>query len=234
MKREENQERKVISGAVYLTISTLIVKIIGLIYKIPLSYILTDEGMSYFNSAYTIYTFFYIICTAGIPKSISIITSEFIARGKNKEARRITETALIYLSLFGLIVSLVFLLLSNIISKAIGNSGAHLSMLAVAPSIAFICASGVLRGYFNGRFSFIPIAVSEVVTAASRLIFGIGGAIFASNLGTGFDVISAVTISGATIGAVISYVFLFLYDKKQISNENLIEYKKLEKFLNTI
>ena len=67
--------KSIVRGALSLTVSALIVKIVGLIYKVPLSYILSDEGMGYFNSAYTVYTFFYIICTAGVPKAISIITS---------------------------------------------------------------------------------------------------------------------------------------------------------------
>ena len=65
-----------ISGTLWLTLSAIILKLIGLIYKIPLSYLLGDEGMGYFNSAYTIYTFFYILGSAGIPKSISIITAK--------------------------------------------------------------------------------------------------------------------------------------------------------------
>ena len=71
---ENNRKYKggMIRGAIWLTISGLVVKFLGLIYKIPLSYILSDEGMGYFNSAYTVYTFFYLICSAGIPKAISI------------------------------------------------------------------------------------------------------------------------------------------------------------------
>ena len=54
-----------IGGALSLTVSAVVVKIIGLIYKIPISSILGDEGMGYFNSAYTVYAFFYLLCTAG-------------------------------------------------------------------------------------------------------------------------------------------------------------------------
>ena len=60
-----------LGGAIWLTVSALILKAIGLVYTVPLSYMIGDEGMGYFNSAYTIYTLFYIISTAGIPKSIS-------------------------------------------------------------------------------------------------------------------------------------------------------------------
>ena len=93
MKMFKSHEKRVISGALSLTISALIVKAIGLIYKIPLSYILTDEGMGYFNSAYTVYTFFYIISTAGVPKAISIMTAEAEGAKNSERVLSIYKTA---------------------------------------------------------------------------------------------------------------------------------------------
>ena len=220
MTEKINKEKSIISGAIYLVISSVIVKVIGLIYKIPLSYILSDEGMSYFNSAYTVYTFFYIICTAGIPKAISIITAEHIGNGCNTLAKRISKTAFIFFSVFGIIISLLFILLSGAISKAIGNGGAKFSMLAVAPSIAFISASGVIRGYLNGKFSFLPIAVSEIINAASRLIFGIAFAVVASHFSMGSIAISACTLLGSTLGSLLGFVYLVICNKKDNSEVN--------------
>ena len=57
-------------GAISLILAALTVKIIGVIYKIPLAYILGDEGMGYFNSAYTVYGFFYIITTSAEPEAL--------------------------------------------------------------------------------------------------------------------------------------------------------------------
>ena len=84
----EKEKNKLISGALILTVSGIIVKFLGFIYKIPLSYILSDEGMGYFNSAYTVYTFFYIVCTAGVPKAISILVAEAESEGKGFESRK--------------------------------------------------------------------------------------------------------------------------------------------------
>ena len=66
----------IISGALTMTIATLLVKLLGLGYKIPLSYILSNEGLGYFNSAYTVYSFFYLISVAGVPKAVTIILSD--------------------------------------------------------------------------------------------------------------------------------------------------------------
>ena len=64
------------SGVAMLTVSTVIVKVIGLLYKIPMIRYLGEDGMGYFNSAYEIYTLFYIIATAGLPVAISIMVAK--------------------------------------------------------------------------------------------------------------------------------------------------------------
>ena len=58
-------------GTLLLSVSTLLIKVLGVIYKIPLASYLGDEGMGYFNSAYTVYAFFYLVCTAGVPKAVA-------------------------------------------------------------------------------------------------------------------------------------------------------------------
>ena len=71
-----NSKNQLIKGAASLSIAAFFVKVLGLAYKIPLAHILGDDGMGYFNTAYTVYTFFFLICTAGVPKAITILVSE--------------------------------------------------------------------------------------------------------------------------------------------------------------
>ena len=91
MQEKESSANNIIRGALSLTVSGFIVKVIGLVFKVPLSYILSDEGMGFFNSAYTVYTFFYIICTAGIPKAISILIAG--AEGETNNRKEVYKTA---------------------------------------------------------------------------------------------------------------------------------------------
>jgi O-antigen/teichoic acid export membrane protein len=72
-KKQDRRKNGIIDGAISLTLSTMVVKVLGLIYKIPLSHLLSDEGMGYFNSAYTVFALFYLLCTSGVPKAVMII-----------------------------------------------------------------------------------------------------------------------------------------------------------------
>ena len=80
----EGKDKQFIKGAFALTFSAILVKLVGVIYKVPISYILGDEGMGYFNSAYTLYGFFFLICSSGIPKAITMVVSDRMARGDKK------------------------------------------------------------------------------------------------------------------------------------------------------
>ena len=83
-----------LSGVVILSISNIVIKIVGMLFKIPLAGIIGNSGMGYFNSAYTIYVWFYMISTAGLPVAVSIMISEARALGNFKEVRRIFRVTL--------------------------------------------------------------------------------------------------------------------------------------------
>ena len=215
MNDSNNIEKKVINGVFSLLISGLIVKMLGLIYKIPLSYILSDEGMGYFNSAYTVYTFFYIICTAGVPKAISILIAQAESEGKEGYAEKIYKIALNLFLILGMAITILFIILSKPLSLIIGNSGATLTMISIAPSIVFVCATGVIRGYFNGKLNFIPIALSEVISGVAKLVLGIIFANIGYKLGFDLPLISAFTIFGITIASFLGYIYLEIYIKSK-------------------
>ncbi len=202
-----------IKGTILLTLSAIILKIIGVIYKIPLSYILGDEGMGYFNSAYTVYVFFYIIGNAGIPRAITILISKSEAERKNNSCA-IRNQALLFFSAFSLILFLLLCLLTNTFSSFISNEKAIPSMLAIAPSIIFVSCGGVLRGYYGGRLKFSVMAISEIISGLGKLFVGLALAYYSAGKNLPTHIISAYTISGITIGTFFSLIFLILFVKK--------------------
>ena len=193
-----------ISGALMLTVTTLLVKIFGLIYKVPLSYILSDEGMGYFNSAYSVYSFFYVISTAGVPKAISILTA------RDEKEQGTVKSALSAFLILGLILSFSFFAFSKSFAILIGSEKSYLAMLAISPSVLFVAASGVLRGYFNGKLKLLPISVSELISAAFKLVLGLIFAYIGTKYGFAVYETSALSILGISIGSFFSFIYLYL------------------------
>jgi len=207
MNKSALKENKTLKGIAWLSLSTIILKFIGLIFKIPISYLIGDEGMGYFNSAYTVYTLFYIICSSGIPKGISIIVSKYEAES-NKSADSFYKSALFILGVFGGISSVFFFLVAPFFTVLIGSSKALFSMYAVAPSVLFVCMSGVARGYLTGKMKFHHIAISEIIVGISKLFIGLTFAIIGIKLSLDTPLICALSILGITVGTCLSTIYL--------------------------
>ena len=162
-----------IKGALILAIANFVVKLIGAGFKIPLIGLIGDEGSGYFNVAYQIYTFMFIVATAGFPVAISKMVSESVARGNDDEARKICKVAFGFLFVIGLIGTLIMLVFADGLAELVGIPGASMGISVIAPAVFFVAMSSAYRGYFQGRQNMYPTAFSEVVESTGKLIIGL-------------------------------------------------------------
>lgn len=209
-----------ISGAVSLAASVFIVKIIGFIYKLPLSYILGDEGMGYFNSAYTVFSFFYLLCSGGIPRAVSIMVTELNVKGKQRERRVLLRSALKLFLLIGTMLCFLLILFSRVISVAIGSPRSYFAMICIAPSLIMVSASGVLRGYFNGVCLLVPISVSQVLEGVIKFVFGLCFALLGVRLKLDIEIIAGLTILGVTLASFVCALYLIIKVNSKEKGEN--------------
>lgn len=209
----------IIGGTFSLTVSTIIVKLLGLIYKIPLAGLLGDEGMGYFNSAYTVYTFFFLLCTAGVPKAVMILVSEAKAKGSVIDENNIVRVASRLFLLVGIVICAIFMLFSIPLAKLIGNSRSATTMLCIAPSIVLISLAGVIRGYLSANMRLLDIAVSQIIEGVGKLVTGLALAIWATRLGFDLEIVSALTILGVSFGAFLGLAYLLVISKIGIKRE---------------
>ncbi|MBR5453543.1 MAG: polysaccharide biosynthesis protein [Clostridia bacterium] len=220
-KHPENVNKKSLnkffSGVAVLTAANIIVKAIGLMFKIPLQHCIGDEGMGYFNSAYTVYTWFYMLSTAGIPVAISMIVSENYAKKNGRQLSRIFRVSLVMLIIIGALSLSVMLVLAGPFARFIGAGSASYSIMAVAPTLLFICISGAYRGYFQGHRNMVPTAISQVLEALGKMAVGICLALWASEQGYEVHFIAAYAALGITIGAAAGMLSLVL--SKMISRQ---------------
>ena len=197
-----------LSGALVLALAGAVVKVIGLVYKIPLTNLIKSEGMGYFNSAYTIYTFFYMLSTAGLPVAISMLVSQARTLGNRTRVKKIFSTASAMFFAVGTLGSLAMLLFSDFFAKVLGNPSAALSIKAISPTLFFVTAISVFRGYFQGHQYMIPTAVSQIAEAAGKLGFGIFLASAAIKKGLGYEKAAAGAAIGLSIGMALAFFYL--------------------------
>ncbi|MBE7025192.1 MAG: polysaccharide biosynthesis protein [Ruminococcaceae bacterium] len=214
------QDRKTssfISGAAVLMAANLLVKLIGLAFKVPLTYLIGEDGMGHFSDAYTMYTWMFVLATAGLPVAVSKMVSESRALGRNAEVRRILKVSLLFLFVLGLVGTGILFLGADRLSLLIGNPKAAIGIRAIAPAMLFVALMSGFRGFFQGQQDMVPTAISEVAEALGKLIFGYALAYLFLSLGV--EIGAAGAVAGVSCGAalgLLSLLVLFLVKKRKL------------------
>ncbi|MBO4284341.1 MAG: polysaccharide biosynthesis protein [Clostridia bacterium] len=218
--------RTFFGGVLILGFGNLLVKVIGLFFKIPLSRLLGDEGMGYFNTGYTVYSWLFLIGCTGFPVAVSMLVSETAERDgeEGRSGRSVLSVSLLFLFALGLIGCFALLIFSSAIAERIGNPGSSASISSIAPAVLFCSLSGGVRGYFQGKKRMGPTAVSQLIEATLKLVLGIAFAKRALSAGYALPDVAAAAIRGVTVGTVASAVFL-LVELLLEPNESLTKYK---------
>lgn len=207
-------------GVAVLMMSTIIIKIIGAIYKIPLGIILSDEAYGDFGAAYNIYTFFLTISTAGLPVALSKTVSEANALGRYNQVRRVFRVAFLAfltMGVFSFICMSVFAL--PVATYALQNQKAVWCVVALSPAVLCTCCCSAFRGYAQGHLNMMPTAVSQIMENVSKLVIGMGLALFIGSLALkpddfGDRMMAVGAIAGVSVGSILSVIYLFFDHKR--------------------
>lgn len=171
-KQEENTNNKFLKGTLILTVSSIVVKVIGSLNWIILSRVLGGEGIGLYQMGFPIYLMAITVSSAGIPVAISIITAEKLANKDYRGAKRVFNVSLRLLLVSGLIFSSALFFGAGwlIDNNFIRDSRAYYSIIALAPAVFFVTFLASFRGYLQGWQIMTPTAASEIVEQLMRVI----------------------------------------------------------------
>ena len=174
ISKTNSKGQSFLHGSLILFIATALVKLIGAIYRIPLANLLGPTGMGFYSTAYDLYVPMYSIAMAGLPIAISRIVAEHVAAGRYKDVGKTLRVAKLAFVITGgtgfvLMIAAAFLLTGPM---KIFNAGSLPGILCIAPCLIFCCVMSAYRGYYEGLRNMTPTAVSEVLEALGKLVFG--------------------------------------------------------------
>ncbi len=199
-----------LGGTALLMLSGILVKVIGAFFSIPLANLYGADGNDIFISAYYVYSAMYVISSAGLPVAVSKLVAEARALGRGREVGRIARLSFVTFLTMGGGLSLAMVLLVDPICAFIGSSCRY-AILTVAPTIFFTCVVSSLRGYYQGLANMVPTAVSQVIEALGKLLFGLGLAWYLMGAGYPLDIVVAGAIGGVTLGTIFSALYVMVY-----------------------
>ncbi|MEE1517548.1 MAG: polysaccharide biosynthesis protein [Lachnospiraceae bacterium] len=240
----KNKTNFLVQGSI-LAVAGILVRVIGIIYRVPVQNILGQEGTTYYGAAYDVYSLFLLISSMSMPLAVSKIVSMKLAKNQIKNAYRAFIGALVVGFAIGLVVSGVIFYGADFFAEMWGYPSAVYAIKVLAPVLLIMSVLGVLRGFFQGMGTMMPTAISQILEQVANAIVSIVGAMFLFKLGRDAGQSAALGAAGSTlgtlVGAVVAFLFLVIVYmmyvpvlRRQLSRNRMVEpepYKDLSKEL---
>ena len=206
------QKNTLVKNASFLMMAAMISKVIGLLYKSPLSAIVGNVGMGYISLAQNAYMILLMIASYSIPQAVSKLISERVAFGDYKNAQKIFKGAMLYAMVVGGVVALVCLFGAKWIIPS-NQPNAILALQILAPTIFLSGILGVYRGYFQAFRNMMPTSISQILEQIFNAIVSILAAwLFIKNISDGNELsVAKWGAAGSTVGTGAGVVVALLF-----------------------
>ena len=217
-EKKSNSKNYLVQGSI-LAVASIIAKIIGMIYRFPLTNTLGNEGNSYYSTANEVYNIVLMISSFSLPLAVSKLVSERIHKGEFKNAHRVFLCAMRFALIAGGALALLTYVFAGVITKyVLSIELAVYALRVLAPAIFVFAIVGVFRGFFQGYSNMTPTAVSQVIEQIVNAIFTVVCANIMYSYGVslaqedGNELLGpAWGAAGGTFGTVVSITVAMLF-----------------------
>lgn len=206
-----------VKSTIILTVATLLSKILGSIFRIPLQNIAGDEVLGIFQFVYPVYMVGLYLSVAGIPLAISKLIAEARTKNEDYKIKEIYFTASILAICFGVLSFAILFGFSSSIANALGGPSSEIALIVVGLTLLVAPYMAVYRGFFQGFGNMQPTAVSQVIEQLVRvvLILVISYVLVAMNYSN--EIVAGGVMIGSVIGAIASLLYLrFQYTRSSV------------------
>ncbi len=195
-----------------LAVAGIIVRFIGLLYKIPITRALGDDGIGYFNTAHEIYNVGLILSSYSLPLAMSKLIAARRVKKRHRDVNHVFISGLIFGTVVGGIMTLLLLFEADWITTNIFNSpSSALPLKVMAPTIFVFSVMGVFRGYFQGRGNMIPTSVSQIIEQMVNAIVSITASYLFMSWFAEKENPASYGAAGATLGTLFGALAAFTF-----------------------
>lgn len=195
-----------------LAVAGIIVRFIGLLYKIPITRALGDDGIGYFNTAHEIYNVGLILSSYSLPLAMSKLIAARRVKKRYRDVTHVFMSGLLFGMIVGGIMTLLLLLEADWITTNIFKSpSSALPLKVMAPTIFVFSIMGVIRGYFQGRGNMIPTSVSQIIEQMVNAIVSITASYLFMSWFAEKENPASYGAAGATLGTLLGAIAAFLF-----------------------
>ena len=239
-KTRKNTNNFIVQGGI-LAIASILVRMIGLVYRIPMTAIIGDRGNTYYSCAYSIYQILLLLSSYSLPVAVSKLVSQKTANGEYRNIQRIMKVTFAFaLTVSGIFAVATYFGAPFLADTIVNTPLAYISLRFLAPAIFVVALLGVYRGFFQGMGSTLPTAISQIAEQIVNAVVSIVAAYFLFQFGTATDLTTGMDeykyawgAAGGTIGtgmgALTGMLFcMFLYKAYQKHFRKMVRKDKSE------
>ena len=241
-RKKKNSSNFLVQGSI-LAVAGIIVRVIGLVYRVPLQNILGPTGAGLYTSAFNVYTILLLLSSYSLPLAVSKMVSARVSMGEYRNTRRVLYGALILALVVGIVIAIICFFGAGFFARVLlKEENAIIAIRALTPCVFIMTFLGVFRGFFQGLGSMVPTALSQIVEQIFNAVFSLVGAFLLAKAGAAIskDMQAAYGAAGGTIGTTVGalsalIVLVFLFMAYQRNFNKLIkrdEHRKLESYEN--
>ena len=204
MKTDEDKGGKtnfLLHGTI-LAVASILVRLIGVVYRVPMTKILGTEGSAYYSSAYKIYSIVLLVSSYSMPLAMSKLLSQRLGKKEYKNAYKVLMGGLLFaLVVGGVAATVVFIGADRFANVLLNMPLAAIPLRVLAPAIFIMSFLGVFRGFFQGKSNMIPTALSQIFEQIVNAIVSVAASYWLFELGHRTDLVKGTTCYGSSFGA---------------------------------
>jgi len=196
--------KSIIGGMTVLGLAGVICKLVGVLFSIPLQWMIGLEGLGVYNAVFPTYNLLLTISSAGLPVAVSRLVARSLAKDDPRNAKRVFRIALMLLAVLGCIATLIILGGSGLLSQRVKIPESMLGFQLIAPCVALVCVLSAFRGFMQGQQNMTPTAVSQLIEQVGKVAIALPLAHLGSVYGAENGMSAAYGAAGALLGTTIA------------------------------
>ena len=202
------QAKSLVGGMTVLGLTGIICKLVGVLYSIPLTWMIGTSGLGVYNAVFPAYNLLLTISSAGLPVAVSRLVARGLAKDDPRSAKHVFKTALLLLLLLGSVATILMIAGIDVFVTASDQPESRLGFLVIAPCVAIVCVLSAFRGFIQGQQNMTPTAVSQLIEQVGKVFLALPMAYFGSQRGIEYG--AAGALLGTTIVEGIALLYMVI------------------------
>ncbi|MBQ8555138.1 MAG: polysaccharide biosynthesis protein [Clostridia bacterium] len=204
-----NKSKSIVGGMTVLGLAGVICKLVGVLFSIPLTWLIGTEGQGVYNGVFPTYNLLLTISSAGIPVAVSRLVSHSLARNDPRSARHVFRIALLLLTALGCVATIIILAGSGWLAvSVVDQPDSKLGFQVIAPCVVIVCMLSAFRGFMQGQQNMVPTAISQLIEQVGKVFIALPLAYLGSRTSVAHG--AAGALLGTTIVEAAALMYMVL------------------------